>query len=317
MLQPRRLPASILRIWTSTTRLKQPQLPLCIRHDSRWTPGHPRPRQKIPKEYDEVLVPEDPKDNIPGWKEFKEDLISKVRKPDEIAAINELSPQEAMFLMDPDSYQEMDADDEAGMRTIPANKNYFSAHPVVEQRLQDVEKMMEKYGHLPKAPPAAWPLREWKRAAIARPRDLDMRAGQYDPKGLRGSIRRTILQIGKELNKIHPVLMPQELKVWLDDFAPLRQEGTAGVRQKRVLDRFQRSKGNGKRKTARAKVQVVPGDGQVFVNGVPAADFFKRTKDVENVIWPLQSLNVLAQYNVWVSTWGGGTTGSLSVEPGC
>jgi small subunit ribosomal protein S9 len=45
------------------------------------------------------------------------------------------------------------------------------------------------------------------------------------------------------------------------------------------------------------------------VNGKPATEYFTRSKDVENVIWPLQSLCVLGKYNVWVSTFGGGTTG--------
>jgi small subunit ribosomal protein S9 len=136
-----------------------------------------------------------------------------------------------------------------------------------------------------------------------------MTAGIFDKKSLRGRTKRAMVAIGKELNKIHPVLMPPELKKWLNKFAPLKYDGSAGSRQKRMLDKFQRSRGNGKRKTARAKVQVLPGEGNVYVNGKLAADFFKRTKDVENVIWPLKSLNVLGQYNVWVSTWGGGTTG--------
>jgi small subunit ribosomal protein S9 len=142
---------------------------------------------------------------------------------------------------------------------------------------------------------------------------MDAIAGITDHKSLQGRTKRRLIAIGKELNKIHPVLMPPELKTWLDRFAPLKYDGSAGIRQRRMLDKFQRSRGNGKRKTARAKVQIVPGEGNVYVNGKLAADFFKRTKDVENVIWPLQSLNALGQYNVWVSTWGGGTTGMFNV----
>jgi len=49
----------------------------------------------------------------------------------------------------------------------------------------------------------------------------------------------------------------------------------------------------------------------VYVNGKPVTEYFSRTKDVENVLWPLQSLSVLGQFNVWVSTFGGGTTGII------
>jgi small subunit ribosomal protein S9 len=207
--------------------------------------------------------------------------------------------------MDPDKTEES----KSNTRTVPVNTNYFSGQPVIEQRLQDVEKFYEQYKYLPKAPSHVWAQRQWTHAQVANNEELDMTVGIFDQKSLKGRTKRIMIALGKELNKIHPVLMPPELKKWLDQFAPLKYNGSAGARQTRMLDKFQRSRGNGKRKTARAKVQIVPGEGSVFVNGKLAADFFKRTKDVENVIWPLQSLSVLGQYNVWVSTWGGGTTG--------
>jgi len=207
--------------------------------------------------------------------------------------------------MNPDKTQEIIT----SSRTVPVNPNYFSGQPVIEQRLQDVEKVYAKYKHLPKGPSHVWAQRQWGNAQIVRSEELDKTAGIFDKKSLSGRTKRAMIAIGKELNKIHPVLMPPELKKWLNKFAPLKYDGSAGSRQKRMLDKFQRSRGNGKRKTARAKVQVLPGEGNVYVNGQLAADFFKRTKDVENVIWPLKSLNVLGKYNVWVSTWGGGTTG--------
>lgn len=137
---------------------------------------------------------------------------------------------------------------------------------------------------------------------------MDQEAGATDT-GYKGSYARRILAVGKELNKIHPVLLPPELKTWLDNFAPLKRAGVQGTRQTRKLDRFERSKGHGRRKTARAKVQVVPGEGQIYVNGKLASEYFTRVKDVENILWPLQSLAVAGKYNVWVSTFGGGTTG--------
>lgn len=247
---------------------------------------------------------------IPGWPEFKETLLARCRNPDEEAVINELAPDEAQFLMNPET-EDLETDQVVVTRTMPANPNYFSGQPVIEQRLQDVEKIWEKYKHFPKAPPHIWPQREWRNAAVARPQDLDSEAGTFDQKSLQGAIKRSMIGIGKELNKIHPVLMPPELKAWLDDFAPIRDTSGAGVRQRRMLDKYSRSRGNGKRKTARAKVQIVPGEGQIYVNGKLAADYFTRIKDVENVVWPLQSLSALGEYNVWVSTWGGGTTGTL------
>lgn len=200
------------------------------------------------------------------------------------------------------------AENDSQYRLVPANRNYFSGKAGVEQRLQDVEKMFEKFGHLPKAPSHLWPIRDWRGSAITKEGDGSTSA--EDSVTVKGKFRRTMTRLAKDLNKIHSVLMPKELRDWLNEFAPLRKMGGAGARQKRMLDRFERSRGNGKRKTARAKVQVLPGNGLVYVNGKLAADHFTRTKDVENVIWPLQAVGVLGRYNVWISTWGGGTTGT-------
>ena len=304
-------PTLLLHIFSPIKALHPVVRPCCVRFDSRWTPGYPPPRPKPRRPV--INVPEDPKDYIPGWPEFKESLLRRCTSDDEIQMINELSPEEAQFLLDPGS-----AGKETGpltlYRIMPANRNYFSGQAAAEQRVQDVEKLLEKYGHLPKAPPHVWPNRVWKTASLASPEDINQDAGFFDKGALRGSLRRSMINVGKELNKIHPVLMPPELKEWLDEFAPLRQEGTPGTRQKRMLDRFERSKGNGQRKTARAKAQVLPGEGLVYVNGKPAAEYFSRLKDVENVMWPLQALNVFGQYNIWVSTFGGGPTGMLFLK---
>jgi small subunit ribosomal protein S9 len=95
------------------------------------------------------------------------------------------------------------------------------------------------------------------------------------------------------------------LKWWLDD-ASLRRPGEAGARQFRKLDKYEWSNGESW-KEAKAKVTVLPWEGLIYVNGKPMAEYFTWTKDVENVIWPLQALSVLRQFNVWASTFGGGS----------
>jgi small subunit ribosomal protein S9 len=223
-----------------------------------------------------------------------------------------------MFVMDPNAGDQMlNAETGVGLsKTMPTNANYFSGDPIREQGLQEVEKVYEMYKHLPQAPRSVWPIRDWDSVGFPHM----MLKDQFTPDELsdyRGGnkggayVQRQIRKLAKELNKIHPVLQPVELKSWLDHVAPMRRAGEAGVRQVRRLDKYQRSKGHARRKEAKAKVTVLPGEGLLYVNGKPLTDYFKRTKDVENVIWPLQALGVLGQYNVWVSTFGGGTTGKF------
>jgi small subunit ribosomal protein S9 len=287
---------------------------LCLRYASRWNPASHPPRRKIPREPLKTLPP-DPKDDIPGWPEFKTSLLAKCTNIDEVRLINELTPQEAMLFMNPEAFSAPREDSvKEYLRVLPINRHYFSGQAVIEQRVQDVEDMYEKYKHLPHAPQHLWPLREWEGAKLDR--DLDEEAGEYKVGSFKHKYRLRMLTLAKELNKIHPVLMPLELKEWLDGFARLHQTGVAGMRQKRSLDKYSRSKGNGKRKTARAKCSILPGEGLVYVNGKLAADFFTRQKDVENIIWPLQALNALGKYNIWISTFGGGTTGIPTIKIG-
>jgi len=264
-----------------------------------------------------IAIPPDPKDRLQGWAEWKTSLLRRARTPEEIQLINELSPQEALYIMDAETDEKMQASDQVEItKQMPSNPNYFSGDPVREQGLQDVERVYEQYKHLPKAPRAMWPLRDWEHAGLSHmmlsetvaPDELE----DYKGSSKGGSYTmRQIRKMARELNKIHPVLMPPKLKWWLDNVAPLRRPGEAGVRQVRKLDKYERSKGHARRKEAKAKATVLPGEGLVYVNGKPVTEYFSRTKDVENVLWPLQSLSVLGQFNVWVSTFGGGTTGII------
>jgi hypothetical protein len=308
MLHPRRVPPFLLSsLNPNKSPLRRAAPALCLRYGSRWSPVSHPPRRKLPPET--VEAPPDSKDHIPGWPEFKANLVQKCKNPDEVRLLDELSPDEALMLMNPGiDMTKREADSlRYTTRTMPSNRNYFTGQPVLEQRVQDVEAIYEKYKHLPQAPSHLWAVRQWTTAGIEQ--DLNLEAGTYNPGAIKHKHRLRIMTVAKELNKIHPVLMPPELKEWLNRFAPERRAGQMGLRQKRYLDKYRRSKGNGKRKTARAKAQVVPGEGKVYVNGKLAADFFGRVKDVENVIWPLQVLNSVSKYNVWVSTFGGGTTG--------
>ncbi|ORZ36217.1 ribosomal protein S5 domain 2-type protein, partial [Catenaria anguillulae PL171] len=105
----------------------------------------------------------------------------------------------------------------------------------------------------------------------------------------------------------HAPVMPQETKSFLSPF--LNPAAVAAERTKlKKPDAFGRSFGTGSRKTSRAHAWVVPGDGQVCINGVPVANYFLR-REVEALTYPLQVAQAFGKYNVWVVAQGGGTTG--------
>ncbi|HEX2915042.1 MAG TPA: 30S ribosomal protein S9 [Chloroflexia bacterium] len=68
--------------------------------------------------------------------------------------------------------------------------------------------------------------------------------------------------------------------------------------------------GTGRRKTAVARVRLVPGTGTFTVNGKTLTEYFGGRQLNEIVIMqPLRLVNRVGQYNVTVKVVGGGTSG--------
>ena len=65
----------------------------------------------------------------------------------------------------------------------------------------------------------------------------------------------------------------------------------------------------GKRKTAVARVRLVPGSGNMLVNGRPVDEYFPREALRGLVVQPLATCNVATRYDVHASLHGGGVTG--------
>ena len=67
--------------------------------------------------------------------------------------------------------------------------------------------------------------------------------------------------------------------------------------------------GTGRRKTATARVHLVPGKGNIIVDGVKAEDYFYRKSLIKDMIGPLESTNSLNNFDVIVNVRGGGLSG--------
>lgn len=67
--------------------------------------------------------------------------------------------------------------------------------------------------------------------------------------------------------------------------------------------------GTGRRKTAVARVRLVPGNGAIVVNGVPYEEVFPRLQHRQTIVKPLVVAECMGKFNVVVKTTGGGVTG--------
>ncbi|HRQ88538.1 MAG TPA: 30S ribosomal protein S9 [Bacteroidia bacterium] len=67
----------------------------------------------------------------------------------------------------------------------------------------------------------------------------------------------------------------------------------------------------GRRKTASARVTLVPGSGQISVNQRPYDEYFGTLSLQNKVLHPFQVANVANQFDVTISANGGGISGQI------
>ncbi len=65
--------------------------------------------------------------------------------------------------------------------------------------------------------------------------------------------------------------------------------------------------GTGRRKTAVARVKMMPGTGAIIINGIPYEELFTRIELRRRILQPLMATESMGKYNVVVKVEGGGT----------
>ena len=67
--------------------------------------------------------------------------------------------------------------------------------------------------------------------------------------------------------------------------------------------------GTGRRKTAVARVRLLPGDGSIVVNGKPAAEYFGGAASGSAILLPFRVTETEGRYSASVLVAGGGVSG--------
>ncbi|MBN1149976.1 30S ribosomal protein S9 [candidate division WOR-3 bacterium] len=78
-----------------------------------------------------------------------------------------------------------------------------------------------------------------------------------------------------------------------------------------MTEEFEKKKNisTGRRKTAVARVRLIPGNGKRMINGRTFSDYFKRGSVLTLVEFPLRTLEVSSKFDVLAKVDGGGVTG--------
>jgi small subunit ribosomal protein S9 len=111
------------------------------------------------------------------------------------------------------------------------------------------------------------------------------------------------------LNVLYPV-QDSAVKEFLEQFVPVGRTLDKAPPKQLSLDEHGRSFTTASRKTAKAQVWLIPGQGQVYINGKSLSDYFTEVADRYNAVAPFEVANCLAKYNVWAIVSGGGPTGN-------
>ena len=75
------------------------------------------------------------------------------------------------------------------------------------------------------------------------------------------------------------------------------------------VDHLGRAVSIGRRKTASAKIYLVPGTGECLINGLPAIEYFKRPQEMFVIADPFNRTSTFGKYNAWCLAKGGGLSG--------
>ncbi|CCK72565.1 mitochondrial 37S ribosomal protein uS9m KNAG_0K02010 [Huiozyma naganishii CBS 8797] len=193
-------------------------------------------------------------------------------------------------------------------RIVPKLTTFYSANPLHEQAVNELEQLLRKYIKLPT-------LRETSTAAaLNRGRLPWISLDEYALRcGGRSRLKPTqYQQLVWLLNRLHgldPQLINDEIKLHLAKYS--KRSGDLQQHRARIpsLDSQGRSVAVGRRKAASAKAYVVRGTGDVLVNDRPLNDYFLQMRDRESVMYPFQVIDAVGDYNVYALTSGGGPTG--------
>jgi small subunit ribosomal protein S9 len=184
-------------------------------------------------------------------------------------------------------------------RILPASPSYFSGSPKFVDHSLQLEHLRSKYAPLPTIQPSEAPRMAWLKLTQFR-----NRVGEPVPTAK----YKRLVKVLQRLNRIHPNLMPGEVRDTLATFLrpgnPYQKEPTPVQ-----LDEMGRARGVGRRKQSSATVQLVEGDGEVLINGKNLIQVFPRLHDRESAMWALRCTKRMDKYNVWALVHGGGVTG--------
>ena len=184
-------------------------------------------------------------------------------------------------------------------RLLPASPSYFTSRPDSTDKLLNLQALALRYQTLPIVSPAQAPRVAWQTL-------VQYRSMVGEP--VRASKFRKVVDLLQRLNRIHPAVMPKNVRDTLEIYKRAVDPYSV-TKRPAVIDEDGKTCQIGRRKASSAKVYLVQGEGKVLINGKSLTTAFGRLHDRDSALWALRATDRLDKYNVWALASGGGTTG--------
>ncbi|KAH3898786.1 mitochondrial 37S ribosomal protein uS9m SCDLUD_005121 [Saccharomycodes ludwigii] len=201
-------------------------------------------------------------------------------------------------------------DSYSNTRIVPKLNTFYSANPQHEHNMNEINFVLEKYKNLIK-----YQQSNYDKTATAENKERPHWLSVDDYAILGGGTRLKPIQyeeLVEKLNNLYYIdneLANDEILGVINKYIR-NSSNTSTATKIPQLDPLGRSVSIGGRKSSTAKVYVVKGEGQILVNNQKQlTEYFTKLKDRKSIIYPLQVIDQVGKFNIYITCSGGGVTG--------
>lgn len=190
-------------------------------------------------------------------------------------------------------------------RVIPKLNTFYGGNPVHDDKINQLNALIEKYQDLPTRTFDAREVKSFKFVSFEEYQHITQSGTR-----LKVGHHKALITALNRLKSIEPELMPREVSEALDTYSSGGEERSKSTEKSiKQLDEFGRANAVGKRKRSVANISMVRGSGEVLVNGESFAKYFPRDIDREKIAYPFKVVSQEGQYNIFIEVKSGGLSG--------
>lgn len=191
------------------------------------------------------------------------------------------------------------------LRVVPRLSTFYGGNPVHDDNINKLNALVRKHKNLPTRVLDSNELHAFKFVSFEEYKKRTQ-AGTR----LKIGHHKELVELLNRLRSIEPELMPSDVIGMLNSYTATSDERQKAVQKTiKQLDEFGRAHSVGKRKRAVANISMVRGEGKVVVNGKSFSEYFSREIDRTKIAYPFKVVSQEGQYNVFITTEGGGISG--------